>query len=41
MHLTRLHDTAGRTNPVAFTKKPQGTRVLPVAFCCTGIQEHK
>ena len=28
-------------NAVAFTKKSDGAEVLPVAFCCTGIQEHK
>ncbi len=28
-------------NAVAFTKKSQGSEVLSVAFCCTGIQEHK
>ncbi len=28
------------SNAVAFTKKSQGTEVLSVAFCCTGIEEH-
>lgn len=28
-------------NAVSFTKKSQGSEVLPVAFCCVGIEEHK
>ena len=31
--------SAAMSNAVAFTKKSDGSSVLPVAFCCTGVTE--